>query len=173
MKFRKVSRVTLFVFFLCVVFLYQGWSQPEWKIPKSIKDKYGTDLEKVKDELWKDLGKLGVLLKYHHKLSEWDRIGKLLAKHGTVFYLDDGSIISGSEDIQELFASHPDTVVNVQPKIKIGFLDFQGHVDGEEVDIVAIVSFEISFDPKTEKKQQSQDPPGTLTLFHRKVCTWR
>ena len=82
MKSKNLARAFISVFVLCFVFLSLGWSEIKWIIPQSMENDQDLDLDKIKAELQKDLQRLGVLLNYHHNVKhEWDRIGRLLAKH--------------------------------------------------------------------------------------------
>ena len=174
MKSKNVARVFIFVFFLCFVFLSLGWSEVVWDIPQSIVDDPDLDLDKIKNELQKDLQRLGVLLKYHHNVKhEWDRVGRLLAKHGTAFTKENGAIVTGKSAIEELFSDNGGMDVSIDPdtNITIRFRYFEGNVDSEPVNLLAVIDFAIIFSAK--ESQKSFDPPGTMTLFHRKICTWR
>ena len=174
MKSKNVARVFIFVFVLCFVFLSLGWSEIKWIIPQSMENDQDLDLDKIKAELQKDLQRLGVLLNYHHNVKhEWDRIGRLLAKHGTAFTKKNGAIVTGKSAIAQLFSANGGMDVSIDPdtNIKIRFRYFEGNVNSEPVNLLAVIDFAIKFSEK--ESQKSFDPPGTMTLFHRKICTWR
>ena len=86
---------------------------------------------------------------------------------------ENGAIVTGKSAIEELFSDNGGMDVSIDPdtNITIRFRYFEGNVDSEPVNLLAVIDFAIIFSAK--ESQKSFDPPGTMTLFHRKICTWR
>jgi len=187
MKSKNVARLFIFVFFLCFVFLCQGWSQ-EWKIPRSIIEVKYPETEIPDDNDWKDLKKDlnhrankfkdDIKDRYHQR--KWKAIAKKLKNHNvTVLFRDNGDVIK-SELFKRFFEENgPDYKINIT-FVDVGgtWVDFEGTMGEIKFDIIASIKFTIVFTPNIPTSSDSGSPPDPFTLegdttsFHRRICTW-
>ncbi len=187
MKSKNVARLFIFVFFLCFVFLYQGWSQT-WDIKESIKIKYPKhEVARDYEDLERDLKH--IVLKFKNdivneyftsgekKKKKSGIIAQMLVDHAAVLVAD-GESYKSFDDFEKYFKKLDPEVYTVALTFMPGaWIHFEGKARGFEVDIIALTKFKIVF---TSGAPISSDYgplsdielTGEMTSFHRRICTW-
>jgi hypothetical protein len=179
MNFKNVGRVTIFVFVLGFVFMSLGWSQT-WNIPDYIKLKYpDSHPQKIDiEDLKKGLEfKVEQIEKAVNRLFDgssqgnrkFDAIGEILVGYGAVINHETSNPFSDVEAISNFFKGH-----NSFDRVDLELDEVTLFAPGkmvDDVDILAIV--ELNFTFSNVNNQEKLDPPGVITLYHRKICTWR
>jgi hypothetical protein len=186
MKSRNLVRLLIFVFFLCFVFSWAGWSQ-SWKIPEKIKKvKYKlSDEDKDWQDLERDLnykvGKFEDDIENQYFTSEKKKnkaIAQMLSNHDAVLIDSDGNAFSSYDDFIDLFKDHDPDDFDISVTISGGaWIDFDGKARGVEVDIITLIEFEIVFTGVAPVSSDYSQPDtvtliGEMTSYHRKICTW-
>lgn len=183
MKSKNVARLFIFVFFLSLIV----FSQPQesyqvrdftfdWRIPQTIIARYeaqGMNLNEAKANLELDFEIFDLVIQKRFKGKAWGKIGHAFARKRANFTID-GDLTSAAGEIAKFFEEQHGKNYNMLTPVIIQCVDLGENavIDDQPVDIIATINFNIEFNALPEDGLQKQDPPGVITMFHRKICTW-